>query len=876
MIWHGPIWTKLRYLLPWRRHADERETQEELAWLRELAEPGELGNLTLAVENARAEWGWTWLERLVQDLRYAARSLKSSPAFTLVAVLTLALGIGGSATVFTAVNAAFLSKLPVNRPDELWKLSWTSRKRAFGGKFLEQPVWDANVINHGGSMDWFSYAAYRYIRDHAAGFSEVVCSRITGPGNLVSGNYFQTLGISAILGRTIQPEDDRPGAPPVAMISYTHWQNDFGRAPDVVGQTISKDQSGRDLPVHFTIIGVLPQDFFGLNPAAAGSRVVVAMQPALAKTPEVLDDDHNWSACDPVVARLRPGVTPEHARAEVEALTAQTILADPPSEAYELPHVRLTNFSHGQDTMRIASQRPLLILSLAVGALLLIACANIAGLLLARASSRSKEVATRLALGASRSRIVRQLLTENLLLSALGALPGIAIAFAVSPQLPRLLTRRFTLPNGGVKLEPDLKVFGFSFLLVLVVTLLFGLAPALNATRIDLLSMMKASSSSKSRFRFLSGRAMLAIQVALSLVLLMGSGLLLHTLFNLRAVPMGYDPRNLLFFQVDLAQITPQIVSDAMDKLRAIPGADSVTASTWPIFTSAPDTYIQVCVPGDRPKDFDDRFADSDAILPEFFKTWGVPLLRGRDFTLADGPGNIIVNKAFVTRYVTGDPVGQTMYLGPGCVAETIVGVAGNSTDRPRITPRPFVYRRWAQPPPTITYAVRTRVAAAVAPSMRRVMTGLNEVVVEDVTSGEQYRDDTMSQERLYAALLGGFGLVALFIACLGIYGMLAYLVARRTAEIGIRIALGARRPDVMSMVVRESLVPVGLGIAAGLAAAYPLTKIIASMLFGVTRNDPWTIAAATLALLLAAAAAAFLPARRATRIDPLRALRYE
>ncbi len=870
------IWRKLGFLLRSRRHADEQETREELASLKELAEPGELGNLTLAAENARAEWGWMWLERLIQDFRYAARSLKSTPGFMLVAVLTLALAIGANMTVFTAINAAFIKKLPVNRPDELWKLSWTARERTFGGRFLQQPVFDANVLNQGGALEWFSYAGYKNLRDHSSSFSGVACSRSRGPGTLVSGNYFRTLGVMAMLGRTIEPADDRPDGPPVAVISYPYWQSEFGGDPAVLGKSVTRDQTGRPLPIEFRIVGVLPPDFFGIDPASAGPRVFVAMQPALRNDPRVLSDDRDWTACDPIIARLPRGVDPEKARAETETLVAQTILADPPREAYDRPRMRLTNFSHGQDTLRIAAQRPLLILSLAVGVLLAIACANIAGLLLARGSARRKEIATRLALGAPRSRIIRQLLTESLLLSALGAIPGFAIAFAIAPQLPRLLTRKLTLPNSGVKIEPDLTVAAFSLALMVIATVLFGLAPALNATRLDLLSMMKTQAKPGSRFRLAGGRTMLAIQVALSTVLLMGAGLLLHTLFNLRAVPLGYDPHNLLFFQVELASITPEVVSDTMAELRSLPGIDSATASMWQLFTSAPDTYIQVCIAGDKPKDFDDRFADSDVILPEFFRTWGVPLLRGRDFTLADGPGNIIVNQAFVTRYLSGDPVGQTVRLGPDCVAQSVIGVVGNSTDRPRITPRPFVYRRWAQPPPTITYAVRTANAAATAPAMRRIMMGLNEYVHEDVTTGEQYRSDTMNQERLWASLLSGFGAVALFIACLGIYGMLAYLVARRTSEIGIRMALGARRPDVMKMVVHESLTPVGLGIAAGLSASYPMTKVIASMLFGAARNDLWTIGGAAAVLLTAAAAAAFLPARRASRVDPMRALRYE
>ncbi len=853
--------------------------REELESLRELAgHPRELGNLTRAAENARAAWGWTWLERLGQDLRYAVRSLRSSPGFALVAVATLALAIGANTTVFTAVNAAYFTKLPVKGPGELWQLTWSSRKRAFGGMALMQPMYDAFYFNQGLTLGGFSYPAYQAIRDKNTSFSDVACSRNSFV-TLVTGNYYRLLGVNAALGRTIGPEDDRADRPAVAMLSYGYWQSQFGGDPGVIGRVITRGRFGADYPVPMTIIGVLPQGFFGLDPATAGPQVIAAMQPELRNTPQSLTDNRNWNACDTVIARLAPGAGMERARAETEALTAQSIAADPPPEPYEAPHVKLLGLEHGQPSLRTGWHLALLILTLAVAAFLLIACANIAGLLLARGSWRTKEIATRLALGAGRMRIVRQLLTESLLLSALGSAAGIAIAFALGPELPRLSTRRYTLPNLGVKIQPDWTVIGFSVGIAVLATLLFGLAPALKATRVDLVSMMKTQTSSRAAIRFLSGRAMLVVQVALSFVLLIGAGLLLHTLYNLRSVPMGYNPKGLLFFTVQLPQGHPEEVEETLERLRAVPGVSSANASRWPLFTAAPDTYIQVCIPGDVPKDFDDRFADSDVMLPAFFETWGVPLLRGRDFNATDGPGNVVVNEAFVKRYLKGDVVGQSFRWGQTCAAEvSIIGVVGDSTEDPRVTPRPFVYRRWAQPPPQMTYTVRTPGDTAAVAPLQRIVTDLNthERVIEELSTGEQYFNDSLGQVRLYVWLLSGFGVLALFVACLGIYGMLAYLVARRTAEIGIRMALGAQRAEVMRLVIRESMLPVCAGIAAGLAAAYPLTRVVASLLFGVSRNDPWTLAGAAGALLATAAAAAFLPARRATRIDPMRALRYE
>ncbi len=879
------LWRKLRNLPRSRRRSLEQDMREELDSLAAMAPAKELGNLTLTAEEARATWSWTWLERMQQDLRYAARSLRGSPAFTLVAVLTLALGIGANTTIFTALSAVFLTKLPVRQPSRLRQLSWSSRKRAFGGKSLMQPMYDAYFLNRGKTIVNFSYPVYRNLRDKAASFSDVACASVAGPVTLVSGNFFRTLGVDAMLGRTITPEDDRLGGPPVAVISFGFWQSAFAGDPQVLSRTIARDQNGRTLPAALTIVGVLPQSFFGLDPSYSGPRIYMAMQPAAApptvtSTPNALTDDRNWNACAAVIARLRPRVSDEHARAESETLTAHAILANPPDQPYELPRMTLTNLDRGQDTLRRVASLPLFILTSTTGVILLIACANIAGLLLARGAARRKEIATRLALGAARSRIIRQLLTESLLLSAIGAAVGVAIAYGASPLVLQLFSQLNPRLNDlGVKIRPDPAVASFSAALAVLTGLLFGLAPALHATRLDLLSTMKTAAPARRRFRFASGKTMLTAQVALSMLLLIGAGLFLRTLLNLRSVPMGYQPKGLLYFTIDISGKGAGFVDSVMERLNNVPGVTSVTASMWPLFTGAPDTYLQVCVPGDTPKNFDDRFADSDVVLPRFFETWGVPFLRGRDFESSDGPGQVIVNQAFVKRYLASasDAVEQTVHLGPGCFAETIVGVVADSTDRPRIAPRPFVYRRYAQPPPQLTFTVRTPGSpAAVAPALRRIVSDLDAHIYDQLTTGEQYRNDTMVQERLFAGLLSGFGSLALFIACLGIYGMLAYMATRRTAEIGIRVALGAQRPQVMRMVLRESLAPVGAGLVLGIAAAGALTRLAASLLFGVSRNDPWTIASAGVVFLLTAAIAAALPARRASGIDPMQALRHE
>jgi predicted permease len=541
----------------------------------------------------------------------------------------------------------------------------------------------------------------------------------------------------------------------------------------------------------------------------------------------------------------------------------------------------ITKLDRGLDTLRKAASQPFRLLMAATAVILLIACANLGGLLLARGTTRQKEIVTRLALGASPRRIVRQLLTERLVLAFIGAIVGIVIAYAASPLLPRMFQQfnYYVFNNLGVRFRPDLRVVAFSAALAVFTGLLFGLAPALRASRAALIRTIRMSGATPGRFRFTSGKSMLAAQVALSMVLLTGAGLLLRTLWNLRAVPMGYDPVGLLYFTVDTPPNRQEFVSRVIEHLEALPGVTSVTASIWPLFTSAPDTYVQACTPEDQPKSFDDRFADSDLILPRFFETWRVPLLRGRDFQSAEPPDNIIINEAFVSRYLAGagDPLGRTVAVGAKCSASTIVGVVANSTDRPRIATRPFVYKPYAYQPTQLTFTARTAGdTKALIPALRRIVAGLETRVFDPVTTGVDYRDRTMLQERLFTTLLGAFGGLALLIACFGIYGLTVYMVRRRTPEIGIRMSLGAQRLYVDQLVFRETLVPVAIGIAAGTAGALGLARLVVSVLFGVSRGDPWTLFSAAATLLLAAVCAASIPARAASRIDPMQALRHE
>lgn len=880
------LWSRLKLVLPSQRRAMDRDTQEELESLASMAAPGELGNLTQAAENARAIRVWPWMDVLVQDLRYAARSMRNSRAFTAIAVATLALGIGANTAVFTQVNSIFLTELAVSKPGELRRLAWTSPKRAFAGKGMTLPMVDKNVAM-GRPLLSFSFPAFSELQN-ASSFADLACIRFAmfnlpeaGPvrTRLVTGNYFNLLGVQALVGRTLTPEDDQPGQPLAAVMGWGLWQRAFGGDPSVVGRQLKVNQAP------YTIVGVLPEEFFGLD-ATSPEDLTIAIRAATSSNPKRLEDPRDWTACSIVLGRLRGQTSDQQARAESELLLQRTILANPPAEPFELPKSILIDYARGEDGLRRNLSLPLMLLMAITAAVLLIACANIAGLLLARGTARGKEIATRLAVGASRGRIVRQLLTESLLLSAIGGALGIAVAYAMHPFLPQLLFHIGQLGStgAGLGLQPriDWRVLAFSGALTAITGILFGLLPALRSTRVELMSSMKQTNGAlPGRLRFRSGQAVLGVQVSLAMVLLIGAGLLLRTLINLKSVPMGYQPENMLYFTADTDPRRPDLVESTVAKLAAIPGVAVASASIWPIFTSAPDTYMPVCIPGYTPKTLDDRYADSDLILPNFFETWGVPLRRGRFMEWQDVRGTervAIINEAFVKQYLNGkDPADDIVQIGANCAPWRIIGVVADVTDRPRITPRPFVFMPYRNQRTHMTFAVRlTAAGVPVAAAMRQIMKELDTRIFEDLITGTEYRERTMHREDALAALLGLFSLLALLVASIGIYGMLAYAVNQRTAEIGIRMALGAPRASVIRMVTKDSITPVIIGIVVAIGTAYVLTRWIESLLFGVSKSDPWSIGGAAAAFLLTAAAASTIPAKRAVQIDPMRALRHE
>lgn len=850
------------------------------------------------------------MHTLLQDIRYAIRILRQSPGFTIVAVLTLAIGIGANAAIFSQVNAVLWKTLPVERPEELRQIAWTSARPGFVGG--TNSVSAGPRLPVGDSYGTFSYPAYLAMRDGNSSFSDVACWVDVGERRpvvtensfvtvqFVSGNYFRTLGVRPILGRAIAPEDDLLGSESsVAVLSYRFWQRRFGGDPDVVDQTI--DLNGNP----FAVVGVMPQGFFGLDPATSPDIMVpVTRVQIIAVTVNPLQIDTNWVICRPV-GRLLRGVSNEQARVDLERWVHEEIRSYQAPAEYELPRLWLLEARHGVGNLRAETSMPLVILMSVVGGILLITCSNIAGLLLARGSARQKELATRLSLGAPRSRLIRQLLTESILLSVIGGSTGFALAAALGQFMPSLISQLMPTMIGfnrvlGVGVAPDLRVLTFSAVLTILTGVVFGLLPAFRATRVDLLSMLKqgGSATAQSRVRFTSGKAMVTVQSALAMLFLVGAGLFIRTVVNLRSAELGYELEGVLYVKVEptTAGIPPQereaFFEAAVRHLENVPGAVSVSAVSRPLMgaqnvsVGVGQGMIRACSPDFNPQDGTDLSVTLNFVAPRYFETMRLPLLVGRDLDWNDRPGPdrpppIVVNEAFARKYFPGkNPLGQM--AGFNCPANpaqlSVIGMVADTKEVPRREAGPAVYIAMGFVLDPVTLVLRTEGdPAALIPTVRSAMAELETTapIYGEITP-LTLRDRQIKQERLLATLLVFFASVALLLSCLGIYGMLAYAVNRRTSEIGLRMALGAPQGKVIRMVVRDCLVPVGTGIVLGLAVALASTRLIASVLFGVSPSDPLTIAGAVGVFVVVAFIAAYVPSWRASRIDPLLALRYD
>lgn len=851
--------------------------------------------------------GGSLMGSFLQDLRYGIRMLLKSKAFTAIAVLSLALGIGANTALFSLVDAVMLKLLPVKNPNELVLFNWLSGPRGLSRGITGTTNRDPNGMVTSTS---FSYLTFERIRDNNQTLSDVFAfaqlyelnvsiegqPEIAG-GQLVSGNYYSGLGVQTIMGRTIAADDDIPSATPVAVITYRYWQHRFAKDPEIVGKTVSIN----NVPV--TIIGVTPPEFFGALQVgeSADLSIPFSMQPRL--NPRESDLTKPWYWWVQIMGRLKPGVSGAEAAAAFEGIFQQSAqegwtaaLSQLPSTAQlqnpaprDVPKLRWGSGSQGLTEARREYSQPLSILMVIVGLVLLIACANVANLLLARSATRQKEIAVRLALGASRWRLVRQLLTESVLLAGLGGTAGMLFAYWGKDLL---LTLR---PWGGsdlsLNLKLDLRVLGFTLAVSLATGLLFGLAPALRATSVDLTPALKDNSRSVIATRSLLTKSLLVVQVAMSLVLLVGAGLFVRTLRNLENVDVGFNRDNVLLFNVEPAlngysnaQIA-QLYQRMTERLDAVPGVRSSTISLIPLLSGRGRTssiYLQ----GHTEQSGQSDDAKVNTVGPAFFDTLEIPILMGRNLSLADSetaPKVAVVNQLLAQKYFGDEnPLGRRFGFGSAqnSAQIEIVGVVKDAKyTGARDDTEPTIYLPYLQSiPKWATFIVRTNgnpisMIASIRESMHEID---NNLPLFDIKTQNQQAEESLSQERLFATLSSFFGILALLLACIGLYGVMSYGVARRTNEIGIRMALGASAPRVTRMVMRETMWVVLLGVAIGIGAALAGTRLIASSLFGLAPTDPISIAIAVLTMITVATVAGYLPARRAAKVDPMVALRYE
>lgn len=813
---------------------------------------------------------------MMQDLRYGLRMLVKRPGFTLVALLSLALGMGANTAIFSLINTLLLRPLPIQQPGQLVALNSVGESR--------------------GMFSNFSYPNYKDLRDRNDVFADLIAYRITPLslshdginerqwGYEVSGNYFAALGVQPTLGRFIAAEDDlTPGAHPVVVISHRYWQQSFGGASDVIGKELIAN--GR----RYTIIGVAAPGFLGTEIAAAAELwFPLAMQAQVDVGSNLLDKRGAEIAF--VQGRLKPGVSSAQAQTALDLLAAQLEREYPDDNAGK----RITLSPPGLfgNMMRGSLLGFVGLLMAVVGMVLLLACINLANLLLARAAERRREIAVRLALGASRFRLVRQLLTESLLLALGGGLLGIFPAL----WLVNLVKAIKLPPNVPVVLaiQVDYRVYLFTFLLALATGVLFGLLPAWQATQGDLVPALKDEGAFNSQWRtprkaWLKS-SLLVLQVALSLILLVGGGLMVRALQQANTLKLGYEPQHAGELSFDLrlqgydgAQ-RKEFQKRLLERVRTLPGVQAVgLADILPVdlHFSRTAVYLDGQVPERNARVQGAMFS---LVSPGYFQAMGTRLLQGREFTVQDDEQAApvaVINESFARRFFPGEnALGKQISLGrPDAPKAPIVGIvedgkyAGLSEE-----PRPYVSRpMWQSQTGSTSVVVRTAGdLPALLAAARREIQQLDPYLPVAANTLVDKLSLPLLPARMVASILGGFGLLALVLAAIGIYGVMSYAVAQRTHEIGVRMALGAQKGDVLKLVISQGLALTLIGVGLGLAAALVLTRLMKSVLFGVSATDPLTFAGIACLLTLVTLLACYLPARRATQVDPLVALRHE
>ena len=902
-----------------------------------------LGGLDQTKESVRARRGLPWLDSLLQDTRFALRMLRKNPGFTTVAILTLALGIGANTAIFSMMDAVLLRSIPVKDPQQLVVFNWSARANP---KLHGHSAY-GDCADHTGIGDCsFSIPFYKTVRTQAGTFSGMAA--FAGPldidlsgndaasivrGLYVSGDFFSTLGVNTILGRTLSLSDDSPSAPPVIVLNYAYWVRAFGSDPTAVGRTVRLDSTTA------TIVGVADPHFTNLTPGKSQDffmpfSLADSVRGEWWRNQDRLADPTNWWVV--MLGRLKPDTSIGQAQAAVTTIFRNVMLHSAPplfneADAPEI-HLQPAQASLNGATSDIA---PALYLTMTIVVfILLIACANVAGLTLARSATRQKEMAVRVALGAGRTRVIRQLLTESVLLSCAGGALGIPFAAGGADAIAGLVSGGPARPLSFI-VSPDWRVLGFTIAVTLFTAIVFGIAPALRSSRIDLTPSLKGTGSSvaiavpHSGRRFRLGDALVVAQVALSIVVLIGAGLLVRTLRNLHSIDPGFDAHNILLFGIDpnLAgytdQQTQQLYASLQQRFAALPDVISASYSEDALLDggwSAGDVHID----GAPPK----QYANTGklAVGLNFFSTMRIPMLAGRNFTSADfaaaaatnaaekardataaktrpasssppapptdldeayyhsAPVPVLVNESFAKKFLANqDPVGLHMgnaprgdvpNRGPGY---TIIGVGGD-TKFPQLRREivPILFS------PLVSNSAHFELRTAVNPTA--LVKNVREIVshagdnlpLTDVRTQTEQIDQLLFQERLMSRLSSFFGALALVLACIGLYGLLSYEVARRTRELGIRMALGAQPRDLLRLVVGQGILLVIAGAVIGIAAAMGVTRFISAMLYGINADDPSTFAAVTILFTLVALAACYVPARRAMRVDPMVALRHE
>jgi predicted permease len=831
------------------------------------------------------------MRNLAADLRFALRTFRKSPVFVAVALLSLALGIGANTAIFTLIDQLMLRLLPVKHPEQLVTL-W-GRGSHYGGNNGQYKL---------------SYPMYIDFRDKNQVFDSMFGSWDTAlnlsfdgrteriAGQLVTGSYFPGLGVGAALGRVLTPEDDRvKGGHPVVVLSYRYWLTRFAGNPGVIGKKLSVN----GYPM--TVVGVSQAGFDGTDPANSPQiRLPILMEEQI-DAPSTNLEDRRFRWVD-VFGRLKPGETMEQAKAGLQPLFHQIIewevqqkefsrTAPITREKFRRMWLDLLPASKGRSYLREQFSNSLRVLMAIVALVLLIACANVANLLLARATARQKEIAVRLALGAGRQRIICQLLMESLLLAFAGGIAGLALAIWIDRALISFL------PVGisalAISTTPDWRVLAFAFGISLFTGVVFGLVPALQSTRVNLAPTLKDSVGSIAASGSVGLRkALVAAQVSLSLLLLVGAGLFIRSLQNLKELDPGFRTKNLLTFAVDPTangyprERSLQFYQQLKEGLDSIPGVETSSLAVVPVLEGNEwDNWVSVENFKPKPGEWIDPHVNF--VWPSYFQTLDVPILEGRDFRITDAanaPKVAIVNEKFAKEYFGDHALGRHLGMGgdPGTKLDIeIIGVVRDSKyesmrdEMPLEVFTPYLQRTYAN---SMSAYVRTaRDPEQMFSIVRQVVNRIDpNVPLYRVKTLEKQLDNSLVTERLVASLSSAFGLLATLLAAIGLYGVMAYTVARRTREIGVRMALGAARSDVIWLVMKDALLLIVIGIGVALPLAVALTRLVKAQLYGITPNDPLSLISATVVIFSVALIAGYVPARRATTIDPMRALRWD